>query len=114
MNNEWQKLVAASIFEVGWVAGLKHADTGLQWGGTIIAIIISFYLLIQSGKYLPVGTAYAVFTGLGTAGTITIEVLLFNEAFKLSKIGIILILLAGVIGLKLLTPSKGSEEGEVI
>ena len=64
-----------SFFEVIWVIGLKHANTFLTWTGTIIAIIISFYLLIMAGKKLPVGTAYAVFVGLGTAGTVISEIL---------------------------------------
>ncbi|WP_082233463.1 DMT family transporter [Halobacillus massiliensis] len=111
MIKEWIKLVVATAFEVGWVVGLKHAENPMHWAGTVFAIIVSFYLLIQSGKKLPVGTAYAVFTGLGTAGTVMAEIFMFNEPLLFSKVGLILILLAGVIGLKMLTPSESKKEG---
>ncbi|UOQ94289.1 multidrug efflux SMR transporter [Halobacillus shinanisalinarum] len=112
MNKEWGKLIVAALFEVGWVIGLKHADSWLDWSGTLLAIYISFYLLIASGKKLPVGTAYAVFTGLGTAGTVLAEILLFGVPFQWSKILLILLLLSGIIGLKVLTDSHDSKEGE--
>lgn len=81
MNITWFKIVIAAIFEVLWVIGLKHADNTGAWIITIISIIISFYLLIMAGRDLPVGTAYAVFVGLGTAGTIFAEtVFLVNRS----------------------------------
>ncbi|MEG0259229.1 MAG: multidrug efflux SMR transporter [Lysinibacillus sp.] len=103
MNKQWMSVFIAAFFEVGWVVGLKHADNILEWMGTAIAICISFYLLIRAGEFLPVGTVYAVFVGLGTAGTVCLGILLFDEPFSISKIVLIFILLAGVIGLKLLT-----------
>lgn len=68
--------------------------------------------MIMAGKKLPVGTVYAVFVGLGTAGTVFSEILLFDEPFKLEKIVLILVLLAGVIGLKLVTKDKVQEGDE--
>lgn len=110
MSKEWIKVFIAAIFEVLWVIGLKHSDSLLDWSGTIVAIVISFYGLIMAGRKLPVGTVYAVFVGLGTAGTVFSEVLFFGEPLKAEKIFLVLVLLAGVIGLKLVTdeePKKG-------
>lgn len=109
MNIHWIKVVIAAVFEVAWVIGLKHADDFLTWTGTIIAIIISFYVLIMAGRKLPVGTVYAVFVGLGTAGTVFSDIVFFGEPFKTSKIILILVLLAGVIGLKLVTKDNVQE-----
>jgi len=103
MTLQWAKVFAAAVFEVAWVIGLKHADNGWEWAGTVIAIIISFYTLIMAGKHLPVGTVYAVFTGLGTAGTVLSDILFFGEPFRWSSVALITLLLIGVIGLKLTT-----------
>ena len=103
MNADWMKVLLGALFEVFWVIGLKHADGFWTWTGTGIAIFISFYLLIMAGKKLPAGTVYAVFVGLGTAGTVLAGILFFNEPFRLEKILLILVLLTGVIGLKLVT-----------
>ena len=112
MNTNWIKVIVAAFFEVFWVIGLKHADDFWTWSGTIVSIIISFYLMIMAARKIPVGTVYAVFVGLGTAGTVFSEILFFGEPFKISKILLILLLLAGVIGLKLVTKDnvqKGDE-----
>lgn len=108
----WIKVFVAAFFEVFWVIGLKHADDFWTWSGTIISIIISFYLMIMAGRKIPVGTVYAVFVGLGTAGTVFSEIIFFGEPIKISKILLILLLLAGVIGLKLVTKDKVQKEGE--
>lgn len=113
MNKDWVKVIIAAFFEVFWVIGLKHADNIWAWTGTIIAIIISFYLMIMAGRKLPVGTVYAVFVGLGTAGTVFSEILFFGEPFKVEKVLLILILLAGVIGLKLVTKDQVQEGDEI-
>lgn len=110
MNSNWIKVFIAAVFEVCWVIGLKHADSFLEWSGTVLSIIISFFGLITAGRGLPMGTVYAVFVGLGTAGTTAADFLFFGEPFKLEKILLILLLLAGVIGLKLVTDQK-TEEG---
>src|SRR5690625_4818807 len=106
MNTNWLKVIVAAIFEVFWVIGLKHADNFWTWSGTVIAIIISFYLMIMAGRKLPVGTVYAIFVGLGTAGTVFSEIIFFAEPFEMQKVLLIFVLLAGVIGLKLVTPDK--------
>lgn len=109
MNANWVKVVIAAIFEVFWVIGLKHADDFWTWTGTVIAIIVSFYLMIMAGKDLPIGTVYAVFVGLGTAGTVFSDIVFFGEPFKLAKVLLIVLLLAGVIGLKLVTKDTANE-----
>ena len=75
MTKEWLKIVVAACFEVLWVIGLKYADDVWSWLGTVIAIVVSFYILIAAGKHLPVGTVYAVFVGLGTAGTVLSDII---------------------------------------
>ncbi|PEQ30479.1 QacE family quaternary ammonium compound efflux SMR transporter [Bacillus cereus] len=112
MNKDWIKVFVAAFFEIFWVIGLKHADDFWTWTGTIIAIFLSFYLMIMAGRILPVGTVYAVFVGLGTAGTVFSEILFFGEPFKMGKVLLILFLLAGVIGLKLVTDDKVQEGDE--
>lgn len=109
MNTDWIKVFVAAFFEVIWVIGLKHADNFWTWTGTIISIIISFYVLIMASRKLPVGTVYAVFVGLGTAGTVISEIVYFGEPFKIEKVLLILLLLVGVIGLKLVTKDKNQE-----
>ncbi|MFJ7935403.1 DMT family transporter [Sporosarcina sp. NPDC096371] len=112
MNTNWVKVFIAAFFEVFWVIGLKHADDFWTWTGTIISIIISFYLMIMAGRKLPVGTVYAVFVGLGTAGTVFSDILFFDEPFKIEKVMLILVLLAGVVGLKLVTKDNEQEGAE--
>ncbi|WP_449623032.1 DMT family transporter [Robertmurraya sp. Marseille-Q9965] len=109
MNQNWLKLMIASILEVFWVIGLAHSHDLWTWIGTIIALIISNYLMITVGQVLPAGTVYAVFVGLGTAGTVISEILFFGEAFKWEKIVLILLLLIGVIGLKVVTSNKAEK-----
>ncbi|MCM3587266.1 multidrug efflux SMR transporter [Mesobacillus maritimus] len=112
MNRDWIKVLIAAVFEVLWVIGLKHADGLLEWSGTVLAIIVSFYGLIDAGRNLPVGTVYAVFVGLGTAGTTAADILFFGEPFVLEKVLLIALLLIGVIGLKLVTDDKAVEGGK--
>lgn len=103
---EWSLLVVAAVFEVMWVIGLKHASTLPEWGLTVVAIIISFGLLIRSGKNLPVGTAYAVFVGLGTVGTVVTDAFLFGQPLGLLQVLFIALLLVGIIGLKQTTKEE--------
>jgi len=111
MNRHWIMVLAAGLMEVVWVSGLKHANSVMEWAGTIAAIIISFVVLIYATRYLPVGTVYAVFTGLGTMGTVLAEMLFFGEPFRVIKLVLVVVLLVGVVGLKLVT-DENSTEGE--
>ncbi|ALV22633.1 MAG: multidrug efflux SMR transporter [Carnobacterium sp.] len=112
MNKQWGKVLLGAVCEVLWVIGLNHAANIWAWLGTLLAIILSFYLIIAASQYIPVGTVYAVFVGLGTAGTVFSEIIFFNEPLNISKLLLIFLLLAGVIGLKLVTEQK-TEKGEV-
>jgi len=108
-NVYWILLVVAGFFEIMWVIGLKHADSVLLWGGTVVAIIVSFGLLIHTSKFLPTSTAYAVFVGIGAAGTVISEMAFFNEPFSWGKVILITTLLIGIIGLKLVTDDHTQE-----
>ncbi|MFD2045117.1 DMT family transporter [Ornithinibacillus salinisoli] len=109
MNKAWLFVFAAGLFEIGWVVGLKHANNWWSWGLTVIAIYACMHLLLTASKRLPVGTTYVVFTGMGTAGTVLAEMVLFGEPFEMVKILLILVLLIGVIGLKAVTVDQGGD-----
>lgn len=110
MKQQWLKVVIASVFEVSWVIGLTHAAEWYEWMFTLISIVLSFYLMIDAGKYLPVGTVYAVFVGLGAFGTVLSEIVLFDAPFIPLKILLITLILVGVAGLKMVTDEKSEEE----
>lgn len=103
MTKYWLLVLLAGLIEIIWAMGLKYASTLWMWGGVVVLIVLSFYILIIANDKLPVATVYAVFTGIGTAGTVIVETILFNEPISLSKIGFIALLLVGVIGLKLVS-----------
>lgn len=110
MNRSWIYIFIGAFFEVIWVTGFKHADDAYSWAGTIVSLVVSFYLIIAATSKLPVGTVYAVFTGLGTAGTVLAEMFFFNEPVQLAKLLLIALLLAGVLGLKLVGGSANEKE----
>lgn len=105
-------IIVAGLLEVVWVSGLKHSTTLLGWIGTAALILFSFYIMIKTFRVLPVGTVYAVFTGLGTAGTVAGEMLFFDEPFDPVKVSLILVLLIGVIGLKIVTGETQTKGGD--
>lgn len=110
MNRNWTMVFIAGLFEIAWVIGLKHSSNPISWLGTIIAILVSMDLLIRASKRLPVGTTYAVFTGIGTSGTVITEMVVFGEPFKIAKLLLILLLVTGVIGLKVITGKSSAKE----
>ena len=112
MNKHWMMVFLAAFFEVFWVIGLKHADSVWGWVGTLLSIGVSFYVMLKASQALPVGTVYAVFVGLGTVGTVLADILFFGEALKIEKVVLILILLIGIIGLKMVTGEKVQEGAE--
>ncbi|WP_230202539.1 DMT family transporter [Paenibacillus ihumii] len=109
MNFYWLLVLVAGAFEIGWVIGLKHSYNVLTWFATVVAIFVSMYLLVLSTRKLPTGTAYAVFTGIGTSGTVLFEMLVFGEPFRLAKLLLIILLICGVAGLKLVTKEKDEQ-----
>lgn len=98
----WYLLILAGVFEIGWAIGLQYSD-GLSKPvptlGTAIALVISMVLLAQAVKDLPIGTAYAVWTGIGAVGTATLGIFLFDEPATLARIGFIGVILVGIVGL---------------
>lgn len=110
MNKHWIKVFIGAFFEVIWVSGLKNADTIGMWLITLAAICISFYMMIDASRHLPVGTVYAVFVGLGTVGTVVAEIIFFGEPLMIEKMMLILLLLIGVIGLKMVTDEDSSKK----
>jgi paired small multidrug resistance pump len=113
MNRNWGFVIIAGIIEVFWAMGLKYSTNWISWAGTFFLIYLSFVVLLKAINKVPVATAYAVFTGIGTAGTVLIEMIVFGEPFSWNKIFFIFLLLVGVIGLKLVTKESGGEEGTV-
>jgi quaternary ammonium compound-resistance protein SugE len=102
----WVYLVIAGIFEWGWPVGLKLglADTGLRWNWIIFAGIcmaLSGGLLLVAQKTIPMGTAYAVWTGIGAVGTFAIGIFLFSEAATLARFFFVGLIIVGIAGLKL-------------
>lgn len=111
MNRNWMLLLAAGLCEVGWVSGLKHASNVGEWALTAVGILFSFMGLIYVTRTLPVGTAYAVFTGIGAAGTVLAEFIFFNIPFSSSKLILVIVMIIGIAGLKLTTDTTVKEEG---
>ncbi|NWK83245.1 multidrug efflux SMR transporter [Staphylococcus sp. GSSP0090] len=100
---QWFKVILAGLIEIVWVTGLNTADSLLSWIGTFIVIIISFFLVISACKYLPVGTVYAVFVGIGAVGTVLVDMIFLGDPFNLIKVVLIILLVVGIVGLKLTT-----------
>ena len=102
--NAWVLIVLAGVLETVWALGLKYSEGFKKlWPSvlTIIAMIASFWLLSTAMKSLPVGTAYAVWVGIGVMGTVIFGVVLLGEPVNATRIMGILLLLAGIIALKL-------------
>ena len=99
-------LVVAVVFEVVWAIGLKYTDGFTRlWPSvvTFVAMIASVVLLGWSMKTLPVGTAYAVWTGIGAVGTVILGITLFGEAATFARLACVALIVAGIVGLKLVT-----------
>ncbi|SEM70930.1 quaternary ammonium compound efflux SMR transporter SugE [Lihuaxuella thermophila] len=104
----WIYLLIAGIFEVVWAIGLKytHGFTRLYPSIiTIIGMVISFYFLSLATKTLPIGTAYAVWTGIGALGAVILGMILFGEPRDWTRMVFLAFILTGIIGLKLTSPA---------
>lgn len=104
----WIYLLLAGIFEIGFAIGLKYTEGFTRlWPsvGTIVAAGISLWLLTQALRTIPVGTAYAVWTGIGAVGVAALGVVLFSESASPARLGCIALIVAGVVGLKLFSPA---------
>lgn len=103
----WVFLCIAGLFETAWAMGLKWSEGFSKLVPsifTIVTMIISFYLLSLALKTLPLGTAYAIWTGIGTVGTVIVGIIVFKEPADLARIICILLIVSGIIGLKLVSP----------
>jgi quaternary ammonium compound-resistance protein SugE len=103
----WLALFAAGLLEIGWALGLKYSD-GLTrfWptAATLVAILLSFALMALALRSLPFGTAYAVWTGIGAAGSIIVGMLIYSEPTDPVRILCLTLIVAGMVGLKLNSP----------
>jgi quaternary ammonium compound-resistance protein SugE len=109
MNKGWWLVVAAGIAECGFVLCLKSCEGFTKlWPtvGVCITGLISFGLLSQALRYLPTGAGYAAWTGIGVAGATALGIVVFKEPASFGKLACIALILSGVIGLKLISPSS--------
>ena len=115
MNTAWLLLVIAGVLEVGWAIGLKYTD-GFNFRGrplacsaTLVAMIASMYLLSVAVRTIPIGTGYAIWTGIGALGAATLGMLFFREPATAGRIACLLMVVLGIIGLKLTSPAAAQE-----
>jgi quaternary ammonium compound-resistance protein SugE len=104
----WLILVVAGLLEVGWAIGLKYTDGFTRLGpsvATLVAMVASVVLLAIAMRTLPVGTAYAVWTGIGAVGTVALGIVLFGEPANAARLLCIGLIVAGIAGLKLQSPA---------
>lgn len=102
----WIILLFAGLAEVGWAVGLKYTDGFTRlWPtvATVSAMVVSLLLLGLALKTLPLGTAYAIWTGIGTIGTVVLGIILFGESAAVLRLACIGLIVAGIVGLKLVT-----------
>lgn len=102
----WVYLIVAGLFEIGWATGLKYTDGFTRllpslW--TAASMALSVWLLAVALRTIPIGTGYAVWTGIGAAGTALAGMVLFGESREIVRIASIVVIMAGILGLKLST-----------
>ncbi|MBE2286806.1 MAG: quaternary ammonium compound efflux SMR transporter SugE [Prosthecobacter sp.] len=105
----WLHLIIAGLLEVAWAVGLKHTDGWTRfWPSVITALLMiaSFFFLSLALRSLPIGTAYAIWTGIGAVGTALIGIFVFHEPRTTARLVCIVLIVAGIIGLKLTSGSQ--------
>lgn len=103
---EWIYLVIAGFLEVGWAMGLKYSQGFtiiLPSILTVLGMVASFYFLSLSLKSLPIGNAYAIWTGIGTVGTVVLGIILFKDPIDVMRMICIIFIVIGIVGLKLIS-----------
>jgi quaternary ammonium compound-resistance protein SugE len=103
----WLVLLLAGVVEIGWAIGLKYTDGFTRVAPTIAtlaAMALSLALLGMAVRTLPVGTAYAVWTGIGTVGTVLLGIFLFGESAEPLRLLFLVMIVTGIVGLKIVTP----------
>jgi quaternary ammonium compound-resistance protein SugE len=101
--NPWAIVAIAGLMETGWALGLKYSEGFSRLWPTVVTIVLalgSFYLLSLAMKTLPVGTAYAVWVGIGAIGTAVAAVFLFAEPVNVMRVAGVLLILSGIVALK--------------
>ena len=104
---DWLVLFIAGLFEVAWAIGLKYTQGFTKlWPSvaTVAAMIVSFVLLAQALRTIPVGTGYAVWTGIGAVGTVILGIVLFDESRDITRMLCLLLIISGIVGLKIVSP----------
>nr|WP_036621684.1 multidrug efflux SMR transporter [Paenibacillus alvei] len=101
MNRSWMYVMLTCLFELLWVFGFNMASSWWHWAIILGIIAVDFHFLAKACEKLPTGTVYAIFAGAGTVGTALMDVLFFGGSLSIGKIGFMIVLVAGVIGLKL-------------
>jgi quaternary ammonium compound-resistance protein SugE len=102
----WFQLILAGLLEIVWAIGLKYTDGFTKlWPSvvTLIAMFLSFGLLSHAIKHIPIGTAYAVWTGIGAVGVAIVGMILLGEPRSIARIACILVIVLGIMGLKMLS-----------
>lgn len=105
----WIHLIIAGLLEVAWAVGLKHTDGWTRpWPSALTAalMIASFFFLSLALRALPIGTAYAIWTGIGAVGTALVGIFVFGEPRTAARLACIVLIVAGIAGLKLTAGSQ--------
>lgn len=108
----WLHLFIAGLLEIGWAVGLKYSDGFsrlLPSALTVLAMIASFWFLALAMRQIPLGTAYAIWTGIGAIGTVILGMVLFGESRDILRVLCILLIVSGIVGLKLVGGAPAGE-----
>jgi quaternary ammonium compound-resistance protein SugE len=103
LNMPWVYLIVAGLFEMVWAVGLKYSNGFTRLVPSLVTVagmIVSFFLLSLSLKTLPIGTAYAIWTGIGALGTVVVGMFFFGEPRDWARMLFLLLILSGIVGLK--------------
>lgn len=109
--NAWLVLLAAGILEIVWVIGMKYSEGFTRpWPSLVVLVAasFSFWFLALAIRVLPVGTAYAAWTGIGAVGAAVLGMVLFREPATAARVACIALIVAGIVGLKVLGPDAGA------
>lgn len=108
MSTAWIYLLIAAVLEIAWVIGMRYSEGFTKLVPTVIMLVIMFaniWFLAQALRVIPIGTGYAIWTGIGAVGVAIIGIILFNESASVARIACIGLVVCGIIGLKLTTPA---------
>lgn len=111
MNKSWIYVVLTSLSELVWIYGFNTASTWWHWAIIVAFILMDLHFLAKACEGLPTGTVYAIFAGFGTVGTFLMDTFIFHEHISTGKVFFILLIIAGVIGLKLSDEKPNKKKG---